>query len=303
MATKNANAKTWAIRPSLDGLRYSAAKNGQHLYEPPPLNGLIFPSNNVANSDIGIDFTGANMVPRIGHTILWKANYTQHTGFYAWCWHVWADNAWHAGMWELGRHPYPATGTVNGSGQSTGGTSSSGTVHFHEQAGIGANDFLASPGGSALLVTKGIWYLQAATCEYVTVSTADDTVRSTFWPDIEGDPDFSIVSDASATNYDSHDGPSTPPTMKFRFGASPWTATGSANEETPSGKFRYLMQYSRALSLSEILTKFGLNRDDTTDPDRWYSNINPTPSDVSDKSGMGHNPSWANANRPTLYTG
>ena len=34
---------------------------------------------------------------------------------------------------------------------------------------------------------------------------------------------------------------------------------------------------------------------------RWYSNINPTPSDVSDKSGAGHSPTWDNANRPGLY--
>ena len=62
------------------------------------------------------------------------------------------------------------------------------------------------------------------------------------------------------------------------------------------------MLYDRALSFAEIQAKLALTSDDTTDPDRWYSNINPTPTDVSDKSGAGHSPTWANANRPTLVT-
>lgn len=35
----------------------------------------------------------------------------------------------------------------------------------------------------------------------------------------------------------------------------------------------------------------------------WYVNLNPTPSDISDKSGAGHDPAWLNANRPTLWEG
>ena len=33
----------------------------------------------------------------------------------------------------------------------------------------------------------------------------------------------------------------------------------------------------------------------------WYINDNPTPTDVTDKSSAGHDPSWANSNRPTLW--
>ena len=35
----------------------------------------------------------------------------------------------------------------------------------------------------------------------------------------------------------------------------------------------------------------------------WYMNINPTPSDISDKSGKGHHPAWADPyNKATLWT-
>jgi len=256
----------------------------------PPVTGLIFPSNNVAGSDIGLDWTGSDMVPRLDHTVIWKAKYEQQDGYYAWAWHVFADNAWHGGAGEYGTHPYPTTATVDGSGYSTGGTGSSGAVHYHEIAN-GLDKI--SDGGSPLLVVKDVWLSQARTCE-----TVGSNYVHTYWPDIDGNPSFSITwTTSTAPNTGSFGA------MKFRFGASPWTATGSANEETPSGTFRHLLQYSRAMSLSEIQAKLALTTNDTTDADRWYSNINPTPSDVADKSGQGHNPSWANSNRPTLYSG
>ena len=33
----------------------------------------------------------------------------------------------------------------------------------------------------------------------------------------------------------------------------------------------------------------------------WYLNIDPTPTDISDKSGQGHDPEWVGAERPSLY--
>ena len=34
----------------------------------------------------------------------------------------------------------------------------------------------------------------------------------------------------------------------------------------------------------------------------WYLNTNPTPNDISDKSGKGHHPVWVGSKRPGLYT-
>ena len=35
----------------------------------------------------------------------------------------------------------------------------------------------------------------------------------------------------------------------------------------------------------------------------WYLNMNPTPSDVTDKSGNGHHGAWHGTARPTLWQG
>lgn len=264
----------------------------------PVVNGLDFPLNETAGSDVALEWTGANMVPRIGHTVVWKVRHVQQTGYYATIWHTQASGF--AGLYEYGTHPYPADGAVDGTGQATGGTGSFGTVHYWEIAGVGGSrDKLASPGGTALLVTKGVWYSQARTCELVSGGTI---VRHTYWPDIEGNPSYSIVHDMTPSEFTGM------PTMKFLVGASPWranTPTSGRNDETVGGVLRHLMIYDAALSLVDIQAKLARTSDDTTANDSrcWYSNLNPTPSDVTDKSGAGHSPSWANANRPTLYTG
>jgi hypothetical protein len=36
----------------------------------------------------------------------------------------------------------------------------------------------------------------------------------------------------------------------------------------------------------------------------WYLNLNPTPDDISDKSGKGHHPTWVDPNsKASLWTG
>jgi len=282
--TKAAVAKSFTMHTWSDGTRRSKP-------EPDAVYGLIFPSNGVAGSNIGIDFTSTAMVPRFSHTVIWKANYVQQSGYYAWAWHCLSNNSWGTGSsrWEFGTHPYPADGSHDGSGYSTGGTGSSGTVHYHE---IANGSDKISDGGSGLVVVKGSWLSQARTCEQVSTNYVHK-----YYPDIDGNPSFVITWTEPVASV------AADPGVKFRFGCSPWTASGGTNDETPSGTFRHLLQYDRALSLAEIQTKIALTSDDTTDADIWYSNINPTPTDVSDKSGQGHNPAWANANRPTLYTG
>jgi hypothetical protein len=34
----------------------------------------------------------------------------------------------------------------------------------------------------------------------------------------------------------------------------------------------------------------------------WYLNLNPTPTDISDKSGSNNHPVWEGADRPALWT-
>jgi hypothetical protein len=240
------------------------------------------------------------MVPFFNHTVLWKAKYVQQTGYYAVTWHCPVNGEFTGGAHSntggdfIGMHPYPCDGTVDGYGQAQN-YGSSFTTHYFEVVPGGGSDYIASAGGSALAVTKDIWYSQARTVEIINSNTQ---IRFRYWPDVENNSSYviEIIKDLSSFTQSGNE-------LMFRIGCSPWTASGDSNEECPSGTFRFFLQYDRALSLSEIQSKFALVTDDTTDPNIWYSNINPTLLDISDKSGQGHNPSWANSNRPTLYTG
>lgn len=140
--------------------------------EVPPAGatGLVFPSNDTTGSDIRLEWSGANLLPRIGHTAIWKASYAKQAGYYAVTWHTSNDGTWHASRYEFGAHPYPTTGTVDATGQSTGGTGAGGMVQFFEIAGLGAADFIASPGpGPTFPLVTGVWLTQARTSELVNV--------------------------------------------------------------------------------------------------------------------------------------
>lgn len=268
----------------------------RHLITPPVLTatGLDFLLNGVNNSDCRFVWSGANLLPRTSHTAIWKIRHVQQTGYYAEAWHAWNDGSWHGSNYEFGTHPHPCDGTFTAStGQRLVGTGSSGTVHYHEIAGLDAHDYIATPfAPSALLVVKGTWLSKARTCEII----GGTTLRHTHWPDIEGNPSFSIVQDIPLANLES------PPNPAFYWGSSDWRLlTAGRTDESPGGVMRHLLQYDRALSLAEIQAKLALTADDTSDPDVWYSCLNPTPDDVTDKSGAGHDPVWANARRPLLW--
>jgi len=257
--------------------------------------GLRFLSNGESGSDIRLNWDGANLLPRTAHTVIWQARYVHQAGYYAVTWHTSNDGTWHASTYEFGCHPYPCTGAVLSSGQSGEGTGSAGEVQYFEIAGLGASDFIASPGpGPTFLVVKDVWLTQARTCEVV-----GGTLRHRFWPDVQ-QPSNLIVQDQPLADL------ATPTNPAFVFGCSPWTVSGSSNNETPSGDFRYLKLFSAALSIADIADEAASDRDmpATTAGAAavWYSCINPTPGDVTDRSGTGRTPSWANANRPGLFT-
>jgi hypothetical protein len=267
---------------------------------PLPVYGLIYPSNGESGGNIGLDWTGANMVPFYSHTVLWKANYVQQTGYYATSWHCPVNGEFTGGAHSnsgadfIGGHPYPCDGTVDGYGQAQN-YGSSFITHYHELVPWGGSDYLASAGESALAVTKGVWYWQARTAELISGGTV---ARFRFWPDVENNPSF-VIEQTKPLSELIQSGNA----LMFRHGCSPWTASGSTNSECLSGTIRHLLQYGRALTAAELPAKFSRTTDDTSDPDIWYSNLNPKPDDVADKSGQGHHPAFANANLPTLYTG
>lgn len=246
------------------------------------------------------------MVSRTDHTVIWKIRYDQQSGYYAVTWHAYNDGTFHFDQYEFGGHPFPCDGGYDSNGNATGGTGGSGTVHYMELAGIpGGQDGIAVPMEPAFLIVKdGRWVTQARTCKII----GGTTLRHRIYPNIGGGGNVYIERSIPLADLPSPSAPA------FYFGCSDWRANQPAsgqNDECPSGTLRGLKMFSDALSGADIATEAA---SETNIPQTaagiasvWYMNINPTPTDVSDKSGAGHSPNgpnsgWANANRPTLYT-
>lgn len=258
----------------------------------------MFPSNGAAGGDIRLVWAGANLLPRQNHTAIWKARYRKQNGYYAVTWHSHNDARWHADTFEFGAHPYPCTGQVESSGQAAVMLGSTGTTQFFEIAGVpGGHDWIASPGpGSTFPLVVDQWLTQARTSEVINGTT----LRHTFWPDISKPNQF-IRQETPLSGLVAGGA-----NAAFYFGASDWTASGTANNETPCCSLRGLALFSSALSITDIAAEAATDSNAAqTAAGRasvWYINKNPTPTDVADKSGTGRSPVWANGNRPTLYT-
>ncbi|HWB81868.1 MAG TPA: hypothetical protein VG755_43195 [Nannocystaceae bacterium] len=261
--------------------------------------GLEFPPNFLDGSDARLEWSGADMLDRTSHTAIWQARYVQQNGYYAVAWHTSNDGTWHASLFEYGTHPYPTTGTVDASGQSTGGTGGEGAVHYYEIAGLGASDFIASPGpGPTYLLGTDVWVTQARTAELV-----GDEVRHRYWPDL-ADPDAFIEQSVSADGVAQASAAAVSPA--FTIGGSPWTGDGSGNGESPAAVLRGFAFFSSALAIDDLVAEANSASDapvtDAGAASVWYINRNPTPDDVADRSGAGHSPVWANDARPGLWT-
>lgn len=276
-----------------------SARYGDTAPPPAPPTGLAFLlANSAAGSDIALQWTGANMLSRTSHTAIWKIKYRQQTGYYAVAWHSHLG-AWDSGAWAFGTHPWPGnSGAVNGSGEATDGSGGSGTVHYHEVAGVGApvDTLCTAGGGGGTLVTKGVELWQARVVENVA-----GTCQHRFYPDVQNNPSFVISRNQSAASIAS----ATPGSPAFYIGGSYWTGNGNTNDETPSCDYiRHLIQRGVPSTIAEIQALFARTTDLTTsiDANCWYSCLNPTPSNIADRSGAGHDPAWRNSNRPTLWT-
>ena len=93
-------------------------------------------------------------------------------------------------------------------------------------------------------------------------------------------------------------GNTNPPRPALTFGDAPW----APSEEVLNGVLRGIQIYYGLLSLQDITSELASPRSTSAGASNiWYLNLNPTPSDISDKSGKGHNPSWVGSERPTLW--
>ena len=162
-----------------------------------------------------------------------------------------------------GFHPYPDWKTTH--------------QHFWEIAATPGGDFVNSTH-----VVYNRWYIQVAVCE----KSDGKNIQEFYWDW----PDVTKV--IRHTNELSED----PPSPGLVVGDAPW----NQGNEVWDGVIRGFQFYDAALTKSEI-------KQEVASPGSmrkpWYLNLNPTPVDISDKSGSGHYPAWVGSERPSLWTG
>lgn len=215
-----------------------------------------------------------------GVTYVFKVRPKQQTGYYTTF--FWGNDdgigfidtfTWHNGNADTyyGMHPYPR-----------GLDASIGTVHDWE---VSVQSIDPVNG----LVVKDVWYTQ------VVRVWADDSGKhhEFFWDWPNQDAGHKVVH-VSPTSY----GVLNPPSPALTFGDAPW----HPGQELCSCTLRGIQIYNNLLSLADVQSEISSPQSTAQGiASIWYKNINPTPTDISDKSGAGHHPVWVGSNRPTLY--
>lgn len=245
------------------------------------LTGLTFPSNGVADNDIRFILSGSNLLSAYPATYLWKIKHVQQNGYFTTF--FWGPNGAFGGYGYYGLHPYPDA-PPNGSS------------HKYEISADGDDYVTGSPA-----ITTGAWVNQAAV---VSESGGHLTIRFYYNVDTLSYIEETFLGYASsfpATNSTYPSGPSDGLSPVLVFGGAPWN-TGN---ECLSGDLRGIQAYNSILSEANISAASAKDYDSEVlalSLSPWYLNMNPTPDDITDKSGNGRNPTWSTANRPTLWT-
>ena len=253
------------------------------------LSGLLFPSNSGTDANtVMFRLTGANC-PSLPFTVIWRVRPVQQTGYYTTL--FWANqdadfinNVKPFGY--AGFHPYPRD---PGSGHANG------TVHDWEISTEG-NDYITDDNANDPIVVKdGTWYQQA-----VIATQVGNELRLVYYWNLS--VNANRVMTYQTTTSPNFAGAASRALM---FGDAFWNPA----DELLSGTLRTIQVFGSALSLSNINSLRTVETDSealTTASglslSHWYLNMNPTPSDVTDKSGNGRDASWLNSNRPSLVT-
>jgi hypothetical protein len=285
----------------MDGLTIASESYGRNVPSawkvtvsgtpPPPaatVTGLEFPRNDQVpdGETVRFKFTDPHTnglpiygLPGSGVTYIFKVRPKQQTGYYTTF--FWAnDNGigdltnfeWKNGSSDTyyGMHPYPPG--------SSGGTSHNWEISVEQQ------DFQNG------VVVKDVWYTQ------VVRVWADGSGKhhEFYWNWPSTDP-AQMVTRTSPTTW----GNEYPPLPALTFGDAPW----QPGREMCSCTLRGIQIYSSLLSLEDIQQEIASPKSTVAgSASIWYLNLNPTPTDISDKSGRGHNPQWVGDRRPTLWS-
>lgn len=242
--------------------------------------------NNAGNSDVRLVW--GTPPPRWPLTILYKYSPHPHNDYYAVFWYTSDDENYSGQSYYNGGTPYPLGG--------------SGSTHYWEIAHDGTDSYTD-------LVVKDVWYPQAFSSQldisgdlqYVYYWAVDSGTTST-WTQTASTTAGALSACACTATTWSGGG------YVIELGASPWRrdAVGSGtNDETLYGVIRDIQIFDTVLSASEIATEMATESNaaitEVGQRHLWYSNMDPIPTDVTDKSGSGNDPTWANANRPIQW--
>jgi hypothetical protein len=283
-ATHRADGKFQALRRSgrllriaIAGLLVACSSGGDDAPPAPGasvVTGLDFPGSAAVATTMRFRFLNPPAI--YPATYIWRAFPRQQDGFYTAF--FWGNDdgqgnlgtfLWKGGVADTyyGAHPYPRGGLSNG------------TVHDWEIA-IEQNDPVNG------LVVKDRWYTQ------VFVAFGDATGKHHMfywnWPNTDA---ANIVTYDAPASY----GNVNPPVPALTWGDAPW----QPGEEVWNGILRGFQIYDVVLSPAEIAAEIA-NPGSIRTP--WYLNLNPTPADITDKSGNGHHPEWVGNERPSLWS-
>lgn len=154
--------------------------------------------------------------------------------------------------------------------------------HKWEIAGFG-DDRTATSGAQGVPVEYNRWYQQVATAQLI---GGNEVYTYYFnWPNTTTD----VIQWTHAQA-----GANTDPAIII--GDAPW----NLGREIPNAVLRGYQFYDAVLTPAQIAQEIASPGSVRTP---WYLNLNPTPGDVADKSGNGHNPAWVGSVRPGLWTG
>lgn len=209
-------------------------------------------------------------------TYIWRVRPRHQLGYYTtFFWgndgeFQWSDCNPYCSDSYYGAHPYPQWG-------------STGSTHKWEISAR-AGDLLSSEN-----VVYDAWYTQA-----LRVWSDSSGKHHEFYWDL---PNTSrVIRLDLAASY----GNRMPPSPALTFGDAPW----APSREIMNGVIRGIQIYSSTLTLNEILSEVAAPLSTSKGASGvWYLNLNPTPTDISDKSGKGHNPAWVGGERPLLWSG
>lgn len=249
---------------------------------PIQVTGLLFPRNGEENNDVGLEWTGADLIQPFPATYIWECFYNQQTGFHTNF--FWGPNPTFTGGGYYGPHPYPL-----------GSPGSEGAIHNWEVSIEGADD-IVDENAHDTTVVKLERFKQAFIVDIDPEN--EDEIIAVFQWDLR---DLTkVIVHPTIGNYVSTFPPVNP---TLSMGRAPW----APGVECMGGMLRNLQHYAAALSPLQCQIEANGTHPNTPETELgrssvWFRKLNPTPNNVFDDSGQNHHPEWATDNRPTLWT-